>query len=1213
VKGDADNVDKTVDGTDGGQFTVTANGKVTFDANADFEPLNDGDTEQTSVAVTVADEAGNENTSTVTATVEGVNDDPTNLSVDNATVRQSAGVNATVGTLSAEDVDNDVANLTYTLVAGTGDANNSAFRIDGDDLQARNASTMADGEYDVRVEVDDPDGGTTAEPFTVTVVDDVAPIVGPVTLTDATDGNGILAAGDDLTITATVTDVTAVDTVRADAAAFDNATVTLEETATDTYETTVTVGNDPAEFDQSVTVNATDTLDNGGDQATVSESIVVDTTPPTTRDDTGRASEDTTGTRLIADVRASNTDAVSAATDLVVTAVDGNESVVDAPVTGTNGGRFTVSADGRVLFDADGRFESLGVGDTASTRVEATVADEAGNEATQTITAVVRGVNDAPTGLALDHAPIVQSAGANATVGTLSAGDVDGDALSYSLVSGSGDTDNAAFAIDGATLLARDASTMPAGRYEVRVRAADGNGGTDEESFAITVEDDLPPRVTSVVITDRTDANGIVTAGDTIGVKALVTDVTDVQTVTATLGAFDADGITLDRRGAGAYRGTAVVGATPTEGDHSATVNATDPAGNGGTQAATSGTLVVDTTPPTTRDDTGRASEDATGAVVIADLRANDTDGVSASSDLAVTAVGGDPTGVATPVPGTNGGRFTITADGRVLFDGNADFEPLDTGETNRTSVSVTVADEAGNEATQTVTAVVDGVTDETGGGGGSSASIGRATPPSSPTQATPSSSPAQTSTVSLQDVYGGQRIVVDFARQQVTTSVVPPADASAASGRAQASVPADDVRNVQSDGLVLTVADRGDYDLTVTARDVDVFARNARSAATDAPTTADDAASDDSAGDVASSDADLSTDALGEASRQFVEATARRPVGFITVDHSFEPDDLETATHRFRVRKSYLAATGATAEGVTLYRDGPDGYRDLPTREVDADETFHYFEAETPGFSTFVIGTDAPVFDLGDPALVTADETSGRVEATVPVENVGSHAGTYTARLRGDGTVLATTTVSVPPGETVTARVQTTLPDADGVTLSLAGRSLGTVSSGGQETVAEADEEPSDSSSPLVAVGVALLVFVVLAGVILGAWRRTEPTDESTDDADDESTDDVTVDPATETPPAAADEPAPDGPERAASEAVSDTPGGRSGRPDTERATDDQYSGEPDAGASDTTAPPGTTDATRSTAANDPSAESADTASEERPPSETDESSEER
>ena len=146
VKSDTNNVDKTVDGTDGGQFTVTANGKVTFDANADFEPLNDGDTKQTSVAVTVADEAGNENTSTVTATVEGVNDDPTNLSVDNTTVRQSAGANATVGTLSAEDGDNDVANLTYTLVAGTGDANNSAFRLDGDDLQARNARTMADGE-----------------------------------------------------------------------------------------------------------------------------------------------------------------------------------------------------------------------------------------------------------------------------------------------------------------------------------------------------------------------------------------------------------------------------------------------------------------------------------------------------------------------------------------------------------------------------------------------------------------------------------------------------------------------------------------------------------------------------------------------------------------------------------------------------------------------------------------------------------------------------------------------------------------------------------------------------------------------------------------------------------------------------------------------------------------------------------------------------------
>lgn len=1592
VDGNSNNVATAVTGTNGGQFTVTTDGEVTFDAAGDFESLGGGEAASTSVAVTVADEAGNEATEMILTTVQGVNDAPTDLSLADTIVSQSAGSDAPVGALSATDQDGDA--LAYSLATSTGDADNDLFAIDGTTLEAATAGAMPAGTYDVRIAVADNNGGTAEQVFSITVEDDVEPDVIGVTIIDATDGNGLLAAGDQLTIEATVTDVTSVESVTADASAIDAGIVTLTQIGGNTFNKTVAVGERPTEGEQSLMVSATDTESNGGGQAVTSGIFTVDTTPPTTSDDTGAASEDVRGVQLLTDLRANDEDAVSADTDLKIIAVGGNAGDVATAVAGTNGGQFTVTATGEVTFDAAGDFESLSGGATASTSVTATVADEAGNDVPQTVTATVEGVNDAPTlsvdarslgivfeddvdnegtaiktvlqssgsagdadgdtlgvavvsaddtdgrweystdggaswepvasalpatestllladtdrvrfvpaadfsgdaagtvtirawdqtegtsgdtetattsaggsspfstnstsigitvaeapevvaierisgqfsppnptnasaveydvrfsadvtgvdmsdftvnsvsgdvsgsvsavsptgpipigsdddppadtytvrvdsitgdgdlrldlvddgsitngngvelggvgtvggadggytagqtvtidntapafssdaaptidegttggvvvvdagddgtahpdinityalssaagsdadgfsidtdtgqlslgtikdhenpddadgdsvyeltvvatddvgntatqtiaitvgdindpptGLVLDDITVAQSAGIDAPVGRLSATDQDGDALSYSMVTGDGDTDNGAFSVNGSTLQARNASTLRAGDYSVRTEVADGNGGTDEEVFSVTAVDDVEPQVSSVTLIDATDGNGIVATGDTLAVEAVVTDVTGVEVAMSGLSAFDAPPIDLTQVGANTYRTTVFVGESPIEGNQSVTVNATDVSGNGGTQAVVSGTLVVDTTPPTTRDDVRTASEDATTEALIADLRVNDTDDVSASSGLKITAVGGNRTGVAAPVPGTNGGRFTITADGRVLFDGNADFESLDSGETNRTRVSVTLADEAGNEATQTVTAVVDGVTDDTGGGGGSSASIGRATPSSSPTQA---------STVSLQDVYGGQRIVVDFTRQQVTTSVVPPADASAASGRAQTSIPTGDIRNVQSDGLVLTVADRGDYDLTVTARDVDVFARNTRSTATDAPTNTDDVASDgDPAGDVASSDADLSTDALGEESRQFVEATARRPVGFITVDHTFEPDDLETATHRFRVRKSYLAATGATAESVTLYRDGPDGYRDLPTREVDADETFHYFEAETPGFSTFVIGTDAPVFDLGDPALVTADETSGRVEATVPVENVGTHAGTYTARLRGDDTVLATTTVSVPPGETVTARVQTTLPDAAGVPLSLAGGSLATVSSGGQETVAEADDEPSDSSSPLVAVGIALLVLAVLAVVILGTWRRTEPTD----DADDESPDDVTVDPATETPPAAADEPAPDGPERAACESSLDTPDGHTSRPGETRPADDQCSGasdtdEPDADESKVLDSPHTTNATRSTATDDSSAESADAMSGADYSSETDESSEER
>lgn len=388
--------------------------------------------------------------------------------------------------------------------------------------------------------------------------------------------------------------------------------------------------------------------------------------------------------------------------------------------------------------------------------------------------------------------------------------------------------------------------------------------------------------------------------------------------------------------------------------------------------------------------------------------------------------------------------------------------------------------------ATQPVTVRAgDDTDDETssggGGGGGGARSSSRAEVRSNQSVGN-GQGPAYT--VSLRNVYSGQQVVADFTTEQATTGVGTPSSdtwpPTTTANVAGANTTA--LRNVQSDGLMFTVANRGDYDLSVSARDVGGVRTNAT-----APN-----------GTPPADSVDRSIDALDAASRQFVEATARRPVGFITVDHSFEPDDLETATHRFRVRKSYLAATGGTAESVRLYRAETDDYRALPTQKVDADETFHYFEAETPGFSTFVIGTDAPIFELGAPALVTADETNGRVEATVPVENVGTQAGAYTARLRGDGTVLATTTVSVPPGETVTARVQTTLPDAAGVRLSIAGRSVGEV------TVTEASERtsspappPDDDGSALLPSYLEILLVVVLGGIFVWIARRSTRSDD--------------------------------------------------------------------------------------------------------------------
>ncbi|RJX50566.1 hypothetical protein DP106_04680 [Halonotius pteroides] len=364
---------------------------------------------------------------------------------------------------------------------------------------------------------------------------------------------------------------------------------------------------------------------------------------------------------------------------------------------------------------------------------------------------------------------------------------------------------------------------------------------------------------------------------------------------------------------------------------------------------------------------------------------------------------------------------------------------------------------------------------------------------------------------VSMRNVDAGEQIAVDFTEQRRPTASQPTDEEAPSTENEETPSGESAPRNVQSDGLVLTVSEEGDYELTVTARDVDVFATAAESSDGDAePSDGED--TDRGEGE-SSGEVDLSTDAFDEESTRFVEATSARPVGFITVEHTFDSDDLETATHRFRVRKSYLAATGATAESVALYREEPEGYRALSTRRVGEDDAYYYFEADTPGFSTFVIGTEAPIFDLGGPTLEQADVETGVIDASVPVENIGTEPGTYTVRLRGDGVVLAETEVSVPAGETVEATVRATVPDADGLALTVAGESLGeftvedsdadgserTTDAGVQSTAdaEDATDEPSDTADGSAPGGRFLVLLVAAVLVVVAVWalrRRDEP-----------------------------------------------------------------------------------------------------------------------
>ena len=107
----------------------------------------------------------------------------------------------------------------------------------------------------------------------------------------------------------------------------------------------------------------------------------------------------------------------------------------------------------------------------------------------RSFTVTVNPINDAPSDINLSSSSIPENAGANAAVGTLSTTDVDaGNTFTYTLVAGSGSTDNAAFNINGATLRATNSFDFEAkSSYAIRVRSTDQDGLFVEKTFTISV------------------------------------------------------------------------------------------------------------------------------------------------------------------------------------------------------------------------------------------------------------------------------------------------------------------------------------------------------------------------------------------------------------------------------------------------------------------------------------------------------------------------------------------------------------------------------------------------------------------------------------------------------------------------------------------------------------------------------------------------------
>ena len=334
-------------------------------------------------------------------TVTEQNVTPTDVTLSGASIAENSGIDASVGTLSTTD-GNTGDSFTYTLVSGTGSADNSYFNILGNELRA-NASFDFEtkSSYSVRVRSTDQGGLSTEKSFAIYVAN-------------------------------------------------------VDETPT------------------SLALSAISIAENGG------VNVVVGTLS-TTDPDAGNA--------------------------FTYSLVSGTGDIDNAA--------FNISGD-QLRADASLDFETKS---SYSIRIRST--DQGGLFTEKAFTIAVSNVNETPTAVALSAASIAENAGADAVVGSLSTTDPDaGDTFTYTLVTGTGSTDNAAFNISGNRLRAISSLDFETKKFHsVRIRSTDQGGLHTERAFTITVTDVVEDW--SVVIPDGMESvDGLVRSGSSRLVKS---------------------------------------------------------------------------------------------------------------------------------------------------------------------------------------------------------------------------------------------------------------------------------------------------------------------------------------------------------------------------------------------------------------------------------------------------------------------------------------------------------------------------------------------------------------------------------------------------------------------------------------------------------------------------------------------------------------------
>jgi hypothetical protein len=527
-EGDADN----------GQFSIDGDAIVTA-ASFDFESRA---VFNVRVRATLAGQTAEQ---VFTIAVTDANDDPEAVVLSANAVAEDVAAGTVVGSLAA--VDEDVADAhTFALVAGEGDGSNALFAlVDGTLVTAGQLDYETAPSHSVRVRATDAAGAFVEQVFTIDVID-VAE--GLLVEQVASDWDGVTVRFD------AALDLTNLD-LHNRAAAPEDLDVTLVDAAGNLVESALAVNEAGDGFrlvvnngllavgDYTLTIRSGETgvvsadgrlLDGDGNGTVGDDFVSTFTIEPLP---VGTAVVGVPGFFEVAGQEVNLPTAASGGIPVIVTAPEGvmsldmeffyNPALLDVTgielAAGLPDGAISlinVISPGHAIvgfFSA----QPLAAGSYELARLQATVPVSA--EPGQTHVLDVSGAslnegmipaidddgihvvavgNRAPTGISLTGGSVTENSPAGTLAGTLAAVDPDyGDAFNFALVAGDGDTDNAAFIIEGTSLLTTASFDYEAGAgRSIRVRVTDAEG----ESFEAVLQIEVVNEIESLHVTGMT-------------------------------------------------------------------------------------------------------------------------------------------------------------------------------------------------------------------------------------------------------------------------------------------------------------------------------------------------------------------------------------------------------------------------------------------------------------------------------------------------------------------------------------------------------------------------------------------------------------------------------------------------------------------------------------------------------------------------------------